>query len=254
MVSRYWDRIEVWGRLTLVVTIGVVTFVAGWWVRERPSPAVGRLVSLLWFATVVATASAAALAGSELLGLEEARLALLVGGDVTVVAAGLYVPRRRPLQQLGLLVGVVTVSQALLTLPDAPIDPLYHGLVLWVTGIAWVLLAVGGWLAPRTAGLVLGGVVVGIGLQVATVGDRPGLGLTLALATTATVGVLSVVARDLVLLGFAVAGTFLFVPRAVFSFFGDSLGAPFALFITGIVLIGVAVGSLRLGRDLGARS
>lgn len=254
VAGRYWDRIELWGRLTLLVTIAVVTFLAGWWVRERSGAAVGRLVSLLWFATAASTTAAAVLAGDELLGLEESRLALFAGGALTLVAAMLYLRRPRPLQQVALLAGVITVSQALLTLPLAAIDPLYHGLALWATGIAWALLGHGGWLVPRTAALVLGGVVTIVGLQVGSVGDLPGEGLGLALATTAAVGVASVAARDLRLLGLAVAGTFLFVPRAVFHYFGDSLGAPFALFLTGVVLIGVAVGSLRVGRGLGRRT
>lgn len=251
VVGRYWAQIEDWGRLTLAVTLAVVTFLAGWWIRERPGAAVARLVSLLWFATAAATAFAAGMVGFEMLELDPPVGSLVIGLSVTAVGGALYAIRRRSLQQIALLGGIVASAMAVLSLPDAEVDSLFYGLVAFAIGVAWFVLAAGDWLAPRATALVVGGLVAGVGLQVASVGRYAGTGITIALVTTAAVGVLSVVTRSRMLLAFGVAGTFVFVPRAVFHFFGDSLGAPFALFITGVVLIGVAVGSLRLRRELG---
>ncbi len=48
------------------------------------------------------------------------------------------------------------------------------------------------------------------------------------------------------LLGVGAVGIFVFVPQVVFQYFGDSLGAPVALLISGAVLIGGAVALSKL--------
>ncbi len=250
VVSRYWDRIESWGQLLLELTVAGVTFLAGWWVRQRPGAAVARLVSLLWAGSVAATAAAVALVGRDLLDLGGPATAVLTGVAVVVVGGALYTLRPRALQQLAILAGVLTAATGAILLPGSEPDAFYPGLLVAGLGIAWFLLGAGGWLTPRTTALVAGGLVAGIGLNIAPSGSHATLGLVLALVVTVAVGVASVTARSTLMLGFAVAGTFVFVPRSVFHFFGDSLGAPFALLLTGLVLIGVAVGSLRLRRDL----
>lgn len=56
----------------------------------------------------------------------------------------------------------------------------------------------------------------------------------------------SVWLRETVLLGLGVAGLFVYIPMTIFELFGESLGVPVALLITGLVLLAVVAATVRL--------
>lgn len=217
--------------------------------RTRPQPAIQRLTSVLWFATVIGVAFVAGL-GAEELGVAERPLPLVVALVTTAVAAVLHRLRATALQLLGVSLGVVGAAMSGFAYPRAEVDSGFYGLLLWALGVAWVLTAASGWLHPRRTGLVLGMLAVGIGCQTAAFGSYEEAAIVVALLSSAALLWLAVVGGDTVVLSFAVAGVFIFVPQAVFTFFGDSIGAPLALLLTGLLLVGASVALVTLRREI----
>ncbi|MDR9452235.1 MAG: hypothetical protein RI637_13580, partial [Acidimicrobiia bacterium] len=60
----------------------------------------------------------------------------------------------------------------------------------------------------------------------------------------------SVGLRNTMLLGFGAGGIFIFVPQIIFEYFGDTIGVPLALFLTGVVLLGAALLIARLRTEV----
>ncbi|MDX1657582.1 MAG: hypothetical protein R3343_02065 [Nitriliruptorales bacterium] len=65
-------------------------------------------------------------------------------------------------------------------------------------------------------------------------------------ATAAGLVAASIPLRRTLLLGLGTAGLFVYVPRIVFTWFGDTLGPPVALFVTGVILMSIALALTRL--------
>lgn len=249
VLSEFWEQITPWGRLLLVGTLTAAVFAAGWVLRTRSEAAVRRLVGVLWFATSVGVGVLAGLAVTDA-GLSDEGSALAVTGAVTVVSAGLYLLRRSALQLVAVSLGIGGVAVTAVLYPRAEPDPLFVGLLLWALGVAWLLLAAGDWLEPRRTAQVLGLLAVGVGCQAGTFGDHAGIAIVLALLTAAALLWRSAVTGDTVVLSFAAAGVFVFAPQAVFEFFSDTIGAPLALLVTGLLLVATAVGLVVLRREI----
>ncbi|HUG85175.1 MAG TPA: DUF2157 domain-containing protein [Euzebya sp.] len=251
LLNEFWEQITAWGRLALTTVLTLVVFAAGWTLRKRPQPAIQRLTSVLWFATSVGVAFVVGLAGDQA-ARPDRDLALAVALAVAVVSALLYQRRQSPLQLLAFSGGVVATAMAALAYPQAEVDSFFFGLLLWALGVAWFLLATGGWLRPARTAQVLGLLAIGVGCQVGSFGDVTRVAVVLALVSAAVLLWLSVAGGDTVVLSFAMAGVFVFLPQAVFTFFGDSVGAPLALLITGLLLVGAAVALVTLRREIAA--
>lgn len=250
VIGQYWPQIAPWGRVVLTATLTLAVGAAGAALRGSAQPPVQRLVGLLWFATSVGTAFVVGVAAEGLAGAADRDQWLAVAVAVLVVSAVLHRLWPRSLQLVALAGGTVGTALAAVAYPHAAVAPLAVGLLVWALGVAWVLLAAGGWLLPATTGQVLGLLGVGAGAQAAATGDHIAAGLLLALVSTALVLWAAAAAGSTLLLGFAVAGVVLFVPQAVFHFFGDSLGAPLALLLTGLLLVAAAVGLALLRREI----
>jgi hypothetical protein len=220
---------------------------AGAYARERgPSPA-ARLASFLWFLAAAACALTLWLVGYELLGLGEEASTLLAGAGTAVIAAGLWVVRRQSLQQIALFVALVIAVVAGLSMADL-LD--WSGLAIWGAEVAWLALTWGRLLLPERTGYALGALAALVGprmLGPGALGSARGW-LLLGLATAVACVAASVGIRRTLLSGMGVAGLFAYVPMLVFEFFGGALGAPLALFLTGVVLVGAALLLARLPR------
>lgn len=250
ILGEYWDRVTTWGQVALLALVTAIVLLGGALLRDRTDPAVRRLVSLLWFAASVGTALTVGVAFET--GLDSADRDTALAISLAVLGISLVVYRQRPavLQQVALAVGVGGVALSGLSYPQAEVDPLFFGLMLWSLGVAWLLLVHGRWLEPERTAQVMGALAVGIGSQVATAGDSPGFGLLIGLASTVSLIALSLSTASLLLLGMAVVGVVVFVPQTIFHFFGDSLGAPIALLVTGLVLVVGAVGFVPLRQGI----
>ncbi len=172
--------------------------------------------------------------------------------SAAAVAHGLVTWRTRvsPLQQLVTFAGSWGVVVAAAMLGDVTPGPFVAGLLVAVGGVVWGLLTWGEVVRPRVTGWLLAGAALGVGLQVASLDDLRTAGL--AVAVPVALGVLALGARlgELVLLGLGAAGILVFVPQLVFELFAETVGAPLALLVAGVVLTGGAVASIRMGRDV----
>jgi len=74
--------------------------------------------------------------------------------------------------------------------------------------------------------------------------------MLLGLVTAGVLLTFSVTLRNTILLGFGAAGIFIFVPQIIFEYFGDTIGVPLALFLTGVVLLGGALLVARLRTEV----
>jgi hypothetical protein len=251
LFQQIWDRFEPWAQVTLVLLLATTAIAAGAALVRRPGLPLRRLTAILWLSGVAAGSWAAALVGTNLLGLREERLALLVG--LTIVAGGAVLLRigGHAVLQLASAVGlIVTVVSAVSLLSPLPPAPTTYGVLLIGGGIAWALAGGGGWLGPVRTAEVAGSVLALIGSQVFAAGDGRLAGLFVGLVIAAIVVASSLVGDRPHLLLVGAAGLFVIVPRLVFELFADTIGAPATLLTVGILLILLATG---LGRVRSSR-
>ena len=251
VVDQFWDRITGWGQVLLTATITAVLIGAGWALRDRETPAIRRLVSLLWAAGVIGVAFTVGVAtGPAALDATNEWAVVLTSTAVLAAAVPLYALRRSPLQLVAVAAGLMATAGSSLTFVPGELPAVYLGLPIWAIGAAWLLLTQDGWLTPQRTAQALGLLALGVGAQIMGTDSEPAAGLVLALVSTAAVLAIAVPTGSLVMLGFGVAGVLIFVPQAVFHFFGESLGAPIALLLTGLLLVGGAVGLVPLRREV----
>lgn len=251
LLSRFWDRITPAGHLLLLALLTMVLVAAGWVLRERESPRLQRLASLLWLGAVTGVAFTVGSAIEDaVVDVSDETATAAVSGLTALAATGLYLLRRTTLQQIAVVVPVATTLVSTMAARSLFTDAIAFGLLLWALGVAWLLLAHGGWLPPHRTAEALGLVLVGLGSQVASVGDHMGWGLTLAIVSTVAVVAIALVRDQLLWLAFGAVGALVFIPQAVLHVFGDSLGAPLALLLTGLLLVVTAIGLAGARREI----
>lgn len=250
ITARYWAGLGVAGRLSIVFGAAAVLLAAGAAVRARsgtdPQQAGPgqRLRSVCWLLSTAALATGLSLLGDEILHLSEDDQALLVGAGTACCAAVLWRVHRAILQHAALVVSLAgTAGAAAAHLPVA--DEKVIGLAVWGVGAVWLLLGWGAVIGPRQASYLIGGVVAVAGAVLTVSVDW---GAALGLATAAVLIAAGAWMRDLVLLGVGAVATLLTVPPALGLYFPDSLAAPLALLVVGVLLVGGALYLMRRRR------
>ena len=246
--QQFWDDLAPVAHALLAGLLAVVLLAAGQSVHGAAGTPFGRLGSVLWALAVAAVAGTAAIVGGEILEYEEETLALAILVPATVVALVTWWQRPRGLQQAVALVGIAGTSAAALAQLDVALGD-WGGLMVWAIGIAWMLLSWSELLRPPDVGLVLGAVAALMGPMMTAGGRNDRLGLVLGVATALGLVAASVTLRVTAVLAVGVVGLFLFVPQLVFEFFGDQLGAPVALLVSGALLLGTSLWIARTRHD-----
>ena len=241
LTMEYWDRLEAWGRVSLSAFVSVTLVAVGAALGRSPEPTVDRGQTFAWFVAVGALWLTAYVAIDEWFASEGTSV-LWASAFALVGALTLWWMRRSVLQMTALGLAAAVTSAAALSEIDGVPDWSY-GLLLAALGTTWLLLTWAGVFEPPRTSYVLGG----IGLLLVAFpegGDMPWpvLGLVAGLILM----LLSVRLDQNVLLGLGVAGLFVYIPMTVFEWFGDTLGVPVALLITGLTLLGVVLVSVRL--------
>lgn len=248
LVQQFWADMETWARLLLVGAATVAFLAAGWFIRPVANAAVRRLSSFLWALGSVGVALWFGLFADDVFATREESTALIAAVATLVVALLLYRLATTALQQIVVAGATVAVAlSALAHLERLPVE--FYGLAVWGLGIAWLLLAWGRVLRPEPAADALGSLGALLGPQVMRF-EEPAWPLLLGLVTAGALLGVSVALRQTVLLAFGAAGIFLFVPQIIFEFFGDTIGVPLALFLTGVVLLGGALLVARLRSEV----
>ncbi len=244
-VGQRWDEISAWGRVGILAGAAALFLLAGALVRHVAEPAISRLAAVLWFVSVAAAAGAVGVAGRQLADLSGERVVLAVGVATAAYGGVLWLARRRALQQVAVLVGLVlTTFGATGTIAGGEPPLLPTALALWAVGLAWA--ALGWWrrLEPMWAAVPLG-VLLALWSPSMVVGPH-GWYYAIAIGTAAAVMAVSVPAQNPVLLGMGALAMFGYVTGAVVRFFGDALGVPAALSLTGLLILGLALVTARL--------
>ncbi|MGB8360065.1 MAG: DUF2157 domain-containing protein [Acidimicrobiia bacterium] len=244
MAVEFWDRIEPWGRITLSGAVTVVLLAVGLVLGRSEEPAVDRAQTFAWLLTVAAVALTAAVTFTEITDIEGQQTFLYASLIALVAAVGLWWQRASVLQMVAMGITAGTTVIAMVSQFDDVADWAF-GLALAFLGALWLLLTWGGALRPTRTSYTLGAVgALAIAFPESNNLPWPLLGLGVALALMG----LSVAIGETVLLGLGVAGLFVYIPMTIFELFGESLGVPVALLITGLVLLGVVVLTVRMRR------
>lgn len=245
LIAQTWDAFGPWAQLGLSGLIAVILFTVGLILGRSDEPAVNRAQTFAWALAVGAVALAAQIVFEELVTVDDDTTFLLVSLISLLTAAGLWWMRKSVLQVVAMAIAAGMTVTATVSLSEG-YSGWRYGVSLTGLGILWLVLTWRGVLKPSRTSYALGAIGVLL-IAVPEGGDLPwpllGLGMGLALMA------ISVVLNENVLLGLGVVGLFIYIPMTVFELFGDSLGVPVALLITGLVLLGVVVVTARLRKE-----
>lgn len=245
-VGQRWRHLSEWGHVGVLAVAALFFLVVGALVRRATEPALARLASVAWFLTVAGCAASAGVGVHEIGDLSGEAVLLTVGVTGLAVAAVLWLLRRRALQVVALFAGAGLTTIGLVLIPPGDPDPAVPALALWVLGLVWSVAAWRGYLEPIW-------VATGLGALLALV--APSIGIhahgwlyVVAIATSAAAMAVSVRLEHTPLLALGTLASFGYVTWMVVRYFGDSLGVPATLAVTGVLVLLLALVSARLVR------
>jgi hypothetical protein len=244
-----WAQLGRWGRVAVLGAVVAALLGAGWRLRAAGGRVLPRLAGVLWFAAVAAWAGllAVLLGGRSDQALGDPSLPVAAGS--LVLAAVLWALERRALQQVALMVTAVATVLAAGDRLGWPWETV-TGLGLLGVGAAWLVLGRRQLLQPRRTAEALGAVAAVSGPEVlVAAGSEAWLWVGLAVALGLLVAG-STLGRP-VLLGVGAAALVLFLSEVAATWW-RSLGAPLALLLAGLGLVGAAVVVARLRPGGGA--
>jgi hypothetical protein len=248
LAGEFWPDLEAWARLLLVGAGTLAFLAAGWFIKDTENEAIHRLASFSLALGTVGVAFFFGLLANDVFDTREETTGLIAAASALAIGYVLYRLSPRSLQQILLGgAGVATTLSLLAHLNEPPQE--FYGLAIWGIGIAWLFLAWGNHLKPPITAYALGSFTALLGPQVMRFSDNP-WPMLLGLATAGALLAFSVGMRNTILLGFGAAGIFIFVPQIIFEYFGDTIGVPLALFLTGVVLLGAALLIARLRTEV----
>lgn len=247
LAIEFWADIDVWGRYALSAGVTAVLVVAGIVLGRSEISAVNRAQTFAWFLAALGVALTASVATAEMDGLAEEDAFLIVAAISLAAAVTLWVFRKSVLQMVAMALGAYATVVAFIARIDSAPDWAF-GVSFAALGLVWLLLTWIGVMRPtRTSYAVAGIGMLLISFPEAVEMPWPLVGLFSGMALMA----MSVVLKENVLLGLGVLGLFIYIPMTIFELFGETVGVPFALLITGLTLIGVVLVSVRLRKDTG---
>lgn len=244
-VGQRWEDISDWGHVGILAGAAALFLLAGALVRQVAEPAIQRLVSVLWFVSVAGVAAAVGVASGQAFDASAEQVVLDIGVGICAYGGMLWLARRRSLQQVAVFVGtILTAVGAVGVLAGGEPPTLPAALLLWALGITWALLGWRRYVEPAWTAIPLG-VLLALYSGTIAVGEH-GWFYAIAIGTAAAAMALSVPARNPVLLATGTVAMFGYVTSAVVRYFGDALGVPTALTLTGLFILGLALVTARL--------
>ena len=243
LAQEFWADLELWGRIALLGTVTLGLLVSGWVLRDSALEAVRRLAGFLWMFAAVGVAFTFGILSAD--GFDSSPETAALVGSLAAAAFGLLLWKLRTesLQQLAFFAAVAAAAMSVVGVADWPEE--FFGLSMWAIGTVWLFLTWGTAIRPEATGYALGGAGSLLGAQMMSFNEA-GWPVVLGVVVAGALIVASVTLRQIILLALGAAGVFIFVPQVVFHFFGDSLGAPVALLLSGAALIAGAVALARL--------
>lgn len=250
LVGRFWDDMGTAAHLAIVGAAAVVAGVVGGLVGED-DPVTWRLRGFLWTLSAGGAGAFAGLFVFEVLDRIGEPVAFATAATIAVVSAAMWRRRDRPLQHVATFIALVVSTGVLIAWIDDVNPAAWIGLAFWILGAAW---ATASWrliVPPAAIGFPLGVALTLVGAGV--IGGRyDWLGPLVGLATATAWTAIGIGVNEVLALGPGLVGTFVFLPWTLGRFFGESLGAPIIVMLSGAVLL-VIVAVLWRRRTNGAR-
>lgn len=243
LASQFWADLQTTAQVAALVLTGLALWAGGRWVAGDRGSAGDRLAGLLWLLSAVAMAGAAGVAADGARADETVTL-LATGGAAVAWGLPLWRIRTGALQQLPVFGGVVLAVLAGLEEVNRGGLAEAGGIMLWVIGLVWAVLAWGTLVRPLRTGYVLGCLAVLAGAQWLAF-DSPGAGLTLGAVTAVALLAAATLTAQPVMLGLGTAGVALFLPQILDTAFPDAIGGPAATFVAGVVLLAGGLTTIR---------
>jgi hypothetical protein len=245
-VDQLWPDIPLGAQVGFAAAGTVLFATAAMLIGPRAEPAAHRLRSVLLVLSTGSLAAGTALLAARVWELGRRESVLAAAATAALYAAGWWLRVRAPLQHLTTYAATaVTVGLAVSLLrPDVAIER--SGLAIWVLSALWVFAAYRGLFRPSAAGAVGASVGLLVGAQLTM---EVAVGHVLALATVAGLLVAGVARRQLWLLALAAFGVLQIVPQTAIRYLPASAAAPLAVFVVGVLLVGIALWLARSARS-----
>lgn len=245
-VGQQWHSISAWGRVGVFAGVAVVFLMVGIVVRRVDQPAIQRLADVVWFLSVAGVAGAVGFAVHDVYQNTAEVTALAVGAGITVYSAALWLLRRHAPQNFALFTAlIVTICGVIVTIDNSP-SSLAFAISLWVFGLAWAGLGWQRYVEPLWVTVPSGVILALIAPDLAA--GKYGWAYAIGIATAAAAMAASVPLRNTPLLALGALAMFGYVTSMVIRYFQGSLGAPGALAIAGVLILGLAAVTARLMR------
>lgn len=259
LVGRFWERISTPGHYAILAVAAAICGVVGTIIGES-DPVAERLRSVLWGLCAIGSGAVAALVANESFDVTDEPVAFTAAATTAIVSAAFWRLGARPLQHAITFVATAVAIGTGIASVTAGNSSAWIGLAVWVFGATWAALAWSRFVPPAFVGLTLGATATLVGAGI--VGGRSESLATLLGLVTAAAWIGVGIATDE---GFALApgvvGIFVFLPWTIGYFFGETLGAPVIVMISGALLLGVvallwrrrgpggSIGGSRVGRS-----
>lgn len=239
LVGRFWDDMGTVAHLAIVGVAALVAGVVGEVVGEDDA-VTWRLRGFLWTLSAGGAGAFAGLFVFEVLDRIGEPVAFATAATIAIVSAALWRLRDRPLQHVTTFAALVVSTGVLIAWFDDVNPAAWIGLAFWILGMVW---AVASWrlvVPPAVVGFPLGVVLTLVGAGV--IGGRyDWLGPIVGLATATAWTAIGIGVNEVLALAPGLVGTFVFLPWTLGRFFGESLGAPVIVMVSGAVLLVIVV-------------
>lgn len=239
LVIEFWADLTDWAQASLFAVLALVLFFAGAALLDADEPALGRLSGVLWAGSVFSVGGALFIVFDLNRGLDPSVTWALIGAITAAIGGAMFWRQASVAQHVVLFAAVLMTIISLLTLGPEP-ESFFIGLVIWAYGLVWILISRAGMLPPHQTGVVLGAIALLYGAQ-ATAADESTIGVLLGLGTAGMLAGAGVMLREKLTIILGGIGIFMFVPQAMFHFFGEAMGGMFGLFASGLALVGLAI-------------
>lgn len=248
---RLYEDLPRAGRVATPALLAVVLAAAGWLTARRADPDVRRFGGVLW---LLSTGGVAGFL-SELVMPDELAgdwSLFVVGAGAAVWAGVLAALSPQATTQIGLfgsaVVAVVGLPLALTGGFASEWDLAWLAVALGGLGVGWIVGGRAGAVKPAVLADVLGGALVLYAptfLFAADIGE--GVPLLVGSVLAASLLAASTWLRSPAMLAVGAVGLYAYSFRAIWVYFGDTIGMPVVLLIGGLLLLAIAFGSMRLG-------
>jgi hypothetical protein len=238
VVPALWPHIPTSAELALAAVATAAFWTVGAVLRTRDEPAFRRLRSVLWLLSTVSLAAFVAVVATHIWDLGSAGAALATAAVATMYAAVLWWHTRAALQHLALFAGTAVTVGTGIDILSPGAGPWGAGIGIWGVSAIWAFAARRGYVGPLTVGYVAASIGLLVGSQLTM---ETAAGNALAVATVAGLLAAGVILRRVLLLGFGALGIIAMVPQTATRYLPIAAGAPLAVFIVGLSLLGLAL-------------